>query len=57
VKISEEGGNLVYTRRFRFGDNASILFPAGDYPQLKKIFDWIFKSDGFTLSLRQTTTP
>lgn len=57
VKYRQEDGSLVFNRFLRFGDNASILFPVSDYPQVKKIFDWVYKSDNYTLSLRQSGAP
>jgi hypothetical protein len=51
VRYRHEGNSLVFNRLLRFGDNAAILFPVSDYPQVKKIFDWVYKSDNHTLSL------
>jgi len=45
--------SLRYERQFRFGDNATILFPANIYPNLKGVFDAVHEQDGKVLTLRQ----
>jgi hypothetical protein len=57
VTYRQDGSSLVFNRSLRFGDDAALLFPVSDYPQLKKIFDWVYKSDNYTLSLRQSDAP
>jgi hypothetical protein len=44
---------LRYERQFRFGDNATILFPANIYSNLKGVFDAVHEQDGKVLTLRQ----
>lgn len=45
---------LVYRRKFFFGADGSILFPAANYELLKRYFDRVYKSDNHTVSLKQS---
>ena len=51
LKLNKETRQLIYTRDFRFGDNASIVFPATAYPQLKTVFDFVHEQDNHVVTL------
>jgi len=51
LKLNKDTRQLVYTRDFRFGDNASIVFPASAYPQLKRVFDFVHEQDNHVVTL------
>lgn len=50
INVSRDGRVLTYKRDFFF---AGVLFPASVYPQLKKLFDVVYRSDNHTLTLKQ----
>jgi hypothetical protein len=55
VRLATRGGHqLILTRDFVFGKGGRIFFEAGNYPQLKTIFDEIHRRDDHTISLKQT---
>jgi hypothetical protein len=46
---------LLYKRKFFFGADGSILFPAETYHLLRQYFDRVYKADNHTISLKQGT--
>lgn len=44
---------LIYKRKFHFGGNGMILFPAAAYPSIKTLFDAFNKADTHMLSLKK----
>ena len=54
VTQSVVGGQkyLIYTRKFDFGRNGIIIYPAQTYPTIKTIFDRIQRLDEYVVSLR-----
>ncbi|HEX8735335.1 MAG TPA: transglutaminase-like domain-containing protein, partial [Pyrinomonadaceae bacterium] len=53
LKADRSQGVLFYDRKFHFGGNGKILFPAGVYEPLKGLFDAFHKADTQTITLRQ----
>lgn len=47
---------LVYERKFYFGNNGYLNFPAKSYPALKSLFEAYQKNDVHTLTIRQGAT-
>jgi hypothetical protein len=45
---------LFYRRRFSFGNDEAIRFPASAYPVLKEMFESFNKADIHQLTLRET---
>jgi hypothetical protein len=50
---SKEGNRIVYKRVFEWGKDMQIVYPAEVYPQLKKIFDFVYEQDRHVLSFKQ----
>lgn len=55
VKIGYDapGHKLVYGRKFHFGGQSKILFPASAYVPLKSLWDAFHKIDSHTITLKQ----
>ncbi|HVG21287.1 MAG TPA: DUF3857 domain-containing protein [Blastocatellia bacterium] len=53
VGITKDKRTLVYKRNFVFGSNGRLFFPAGDYGQLKRIYDVVHELDNHTITLKQ----
>ena len=54
VYLGVRGGNeLVYRRKFVWGNNGHILFPVQAYEGLKTAFDFVQKQDEHVLTLRE----
>jgi hypothetical protein len=51
--LSKDNSILVYNRSFFFGNERILLFPVEGYPQMKRLFDTINKSDNHTVALKQ----
>jgi hypothetical protein len=56
IAVAENGRTLVLKRKFFFGGNDGILFPATSYTPLKSIFEMIHKNDNHTITLKQVAT-
>jgi hypothetical protein len=52
-----EGRMLQYQRRFSFGGNGSLLFPAVQYGRLKELFDALDQRNASALTLRESSAP
>ena len=53
VSKSQDGTTIIYTRQFDWGRDMRIVYPADAYPQLKKIFDFVYEQDHHVLSFKQ----
>ena len=53
IAASKDHSTLVYNRKFFFGGNDTLLFPASRYEQIKLLFDKVYKSDNHTITLKQ----
>ncbi|MBS1793283.1 MAG: DUF3857 and transglutaminase domain-containing protein [Acidobacteria bacterium] len=53
ISLNRETNTLKYSRQFFFGNDSSVLFPAGSYKPLKTLFDAFHKADTQTISLKQ----
>jgi hypothetical protein len=53
IAVTQDGHTLVLKRKFFFGGNESILFPATSYAPLKTLFERIYKNDNHTITLKQ----
>jgi hypothetical protein len=53
IGISGDGRTLEFKRKFFFGGEDRILFPAATYPTLKQVFDAVHESDNHTITLKQ----
>jgi len=53
VSAKAGGGQLRYHRKLIFGRGGALVFPAANYPVLKKAFDAIQEQDQHTITLRQ----
>ncbi|HYJ33680.1 MAG TPA: DUF3857 and transglutaminase domain-containing protein [Candidatus Binatia bacterium] len=51
LATSMDGTSLLFRRRFEFGRNGTLDFPASEYPTLKKAFDTIAERDAMAVSL------
>jgi hypothetical protein len=51
--VAADGRTLVYQRKFVMGKNGVIMFPAGSYEQLKKVFDTVREQDNHAVLLRE----
>jgi hypothetical protein len=56
VRKTIDGRKLIYRRRFEWGRNQLLLFPASEYERLKKVFDRIQEQDRYTISLKETSS-
>ncbi len=54
--LLNDGKAIKYTRKFSFGNNGFIRFPAGSYPAVKGLFDAFNKADVHQLTLRAEET-
>ncbi|HEY6804606.1 MAG TPA: DUF3857 and transglutaminase domain-containing protein [Pyrinomonadaceae bacterium] len=54
LQMTTDGKILIYTRKFFFGGNESLLFPTTSYTQLKAYFEALNKEDNHTVALKQT---
>lgn len=52
-----DGRTLHYERRFSFGGNGALLFPATDYRRLKDLFDAFHQRNTSALTLREISAP
>lgn len=55
VRKTVDGRKLIYRRRFDFGRNGVILFPATEYTKVKQVFDTIQEQDRYTISLKESS--
>jgi hypothetical protein len=53
VAVDKQETNLVFNREFHFGGGGNLLFPAGSYIAVKRLFDDFHKSDLHTITLKQ----
>jgi hypothetical protein len=53
MALSKDKKVLFYRRRFSFGNNEAIRFPASAYPVLKEMFESFNKADIHQLTLRE----
>jgi len=53
IAINQASKKLLYKRKFYFGGEDNILFPAGAYQPLKNLFDAFSKADAHTITLKQ----
>ena len=53
VSAKAGSGVLLYHRKLIFGRGGALVFPAANYPALKKAFDAIHEEDEHTITLRQ----
>ena len=52
--VTKDQSTLIYNRKFFFGGNGIILFPADRYAAIKQLFDELNKSDNHTITLKQS---
>jgi len=55
IGISADQKQLVYTRKFFFGGQDTILFPVETYSQIKRLFDEVNRADNHIITLKQST--
>jgi hypothetical protein len=53
IGVDKANNALVYKRKFHFGGNGNILFPAAVYQPMKNLFDAFHKADTHTITLKQ----
>jgi hypothetical protein len=53
LKIDKTANTLMYQRRFHFGGNDRLLFPATSYQPLKKLFDVFHKANAHIIALKE----
>ncbi len=53
IGVTTDKRTLVYKRKFFFGGENRIIFPASSYPKLKQVFDTIYEADNHTITLKQ----
>lgn len=53
MAVAADGKTLKYQRKFYFGDNNNILFPAQFYAPIKSMFEFFHKNDTHSLALKQ----
>jgi hypothetical protein len=53
ISFTKDGKFLYYKRKFSFGHNGLIYFPAKSYLNLKNLFDAFHKADSHTMTLIQ----
>ena len=53
ISVTKDGHTLILKRKFFFGGNDGILFPATSYAPLKSLFEMIHKNDNHTITLKQ----
>jgi hypothetical protein len=53
ITVSKNGHTLVLKRKFFFGGNDGIIFPATSYASLKSLFERVHKNDNHTITLKQ----
>lgn len=56
IAVSQDGHSLVLKRKFFFGGNDGILFPATSYTPLRSLFEMVHKNDNHTITLKQVAT-
>jgi hypothetical protein len=54
--VTKDQTQFIYSRKFFFGGQQSILFPVDSYSQVKRLFDEIHKSDNHMITLKQNTS-
>lgn len=52
--VTKDQTQLIYSRKFFFGGQQTILFPVDSYSQVKRLFDEVHKSDNHMITLKQT---
>ena len=57
IRMTTNGRSLHYERRFSFGANGSLLFPATQYGRLKGLFDAFDQRNAAALTLRESSAP
>lgn len=53
LSVTKDGKKLVYERKFRWGNEGRLYFPASAYAELKRVFDYIHQQDGHAITLKQ----
>ena len=53
IRTTTDRRKVIYTRKFAWGNNATLLIPATDYPSVKKIFDFVQEQDHHVLTLKR----
>jgi len=53
ISASTDGRTLILKRKFFFGGNDNILFPASTYSAVKQLFEMVYKHDNHTITLKQ----
>jgi hypothetical protein len=56
IQVTTDDSTLIYSRRFFFGGEDKIYFPAGAYGALKQLFDEMNKADNHTITLKQSAS-
>ncbi|MGI8920038.1 MAG: hypothetical protein ACR2H6_15710 [Pyrinomonadaceae bacterium] len=54
--VTDDRKGLVFRRNFFFGGKNSIIYPVTGYDRLKAYFDALHKSDGHTVTLKQSAS-
>ena len=52
LQLRNDGRIVISNRKFIWGDNNQIYFPATAYPKLKVVWDEIHNRDGHTLAMK-----
>jgi hypothetical protein len=53
MRKSQDGQTLIYQRKFDWGRDMKLAYPVDVYPQLKKIFDFVYEQDHHVVSFKQ----
>jgi hypothetical protein len=56
IGVTSGSPALIYDRKFFFGGEASIIFPAKSYRALKQLFDLVNQADDHAITLKQAAT-
>jgi len=54
--VTKDQSTLIYDRKFFFGGNGTILFPADRYSAIKQLFDVLNTADNHTITLKQAAS-
>lgn len=54
--VTDDRKGLLFRRNFFFGGKNSIIYPVSGYDRLKAYFDALHKSDGHTVTLKQSAS-
>jgi hypothetical protein len=52
--VTQDQTQLIFSRKFFFGGEGTILFPVNSYSQVKRLFDEVHKSDNHMITLKQS---